>query len=448
MEEQRPTGEGKHPGGEMNSPSTGETTPSQLLPIRANWADLPKNRHFLPGVAIVVTVVVLFSLAANPETILNVSTYSLALAAVISLDTGIATYRMVGKRCAWWVMPVVAALGGILATTGLGTQDTEVPDNASFTVRFVKMFFSAGLPQELTKAIPVAVGVWIALKVKDRMSPVTQLGVYEPLDGILIGAAAGLGFAFVEAVSARNHALQLLIPRLLGDICGHAAWAGTFGYYIGLAFYKPTNRAKTLAIGLAIAASCHAAWDSTNVSTNVSTNNFGLQLLVGLVSFALLMAVIAKARELSPNRGALMVSQLVDSLSRIIPGGVKAVAPMPQTLTATTPVARPAPQESMTWNDSNVLFIEIGTARIPVTPGARLYERQAPGAESMNADNIVGEVNSNPNDPNVLGIKNVSTQTWHVTTVSGEKRELATGRSVRLTRGMHIRIGDLSAIVK
>jgi len=47
-----------------------------------------------------------------------------------------------------------------------------------------------------------------------------------------------------------------------------------------------------------------------------------------------------------------------------------------------------------------------------------------------------------------LGIKNLSQQIWHVTTLEGERRELASGRSVRLLRGMRILIGDLYAEVK
>jgi hypothetical protein len=61
MDQQRPGGEGKRPGGEMNSPRTGETTKSQLLPLAANWTDLPKKPYFLPGFAVVISVMLLFA---------------------------------------------------------------------------------------------------------------------------------------------------------------------------------------------------------------------------------------------------------------------------------------------------------------------------------------------------------------------------------------------------
>jgi len=504
-------GEAKRPGGEMHSPRTGETTRSQLLPIGANWSELPKKPYFLPGLAAVATVLLLFGFIGRSSGTfrvmykgglpIDVPVYSLVLATILSLGVGYAIYRMVGKRAAWWVMPVVAAFVGVIITTpvmgalqdvvGFGTSD--IAQNDSFPIRFVKMFFLAGLPEELVKAIPVAIGVLIALKIKDRQSPMARLGVFEPLDAILIGAAAGIGFAFVETmlqyvprtiaggdanalkifktytdlipkIGAAHAAieiqklmpgheigLQLLIPRLLSGICGHAAYAGIFGYYIGLAFYKPANRAKTIAIGLAIAAGCHAAWNAAAGQT------FG-GVVVAVFSFALLMAVISKARELSPNRGELMASQLVDSLSRLYPGGVQAARPsaatgaapgMASAAGAPAQQPRPAGNASMTWDDdSNLLTIEIGTARVPVTPGARLYERQTPGARSAQGDNIVAEVNANPNDPTMLGIKNLSNQAWQVTTEQGEERQLAPGRSVRLARGTRIQIGDLVAAVK
>jgi RsiW-degrading membrane proteinase PrsW (M82 family) len=511
MDQQRPGGEGKRPGGEMNSPRTGETTKSQLLPLAANWTDLPKKPYFLPGIAVVISVMLLFAYMGDStanyrvmymgELPVDIPVYFIVLAALLTLGTGFAVYRMIGKRYAWWVMPAAALLTAIVIKSPLlglvqqiaGFGTPEVANGDSWLIRFIKMFFLAGLPEELLKSIPVFLGVLIALKLKDRASPLAQLSVNEPLDGVLLGVAAGLGFAFVETLtqyvpevmaggldSARAiytvyiataklvgaaqaavmiqklmpgaaSSLQLLIPRLLSGICGHAAYAGIFGYYIGLAFYKPANRVKTLLIGLAIAASCHAAWDS-------DLGNLGMTI-VALLSFALLMACIAKGRELSPMRAQLQPSQIVDSLSRIYPTAAvaantgpvvvaKAAAPAP------TPAPRPAPaaaapQNSMTWDDdSNLLTLEIGTARIPATAGARLYERQAPGAESINADNIVAEINANPSDPSMLGIKNLSTQVWQVTTDKGEQRDLVTGRSVRLTRGTQIRIGDLVAYVK
>jgi hypothetical protein len=112
--------------------------------------------------------------------------------------------------------------------------------------------------------------------------------------------------------------------------------------------------------------------------------------------------------------------------------------------------ASPAAQiGSLTWDDdSNLRVLEVGTARIPATAGSRLYERQVPGARSGQGDAVVAEVTAHPNDPSVLGLKNLSDQSWSLVTVEGEQRELAPGRSIRLVAGLQVRIGDLSVRVR
>jgi hypothetical protein len=119
---------------------------------------------------------------------------------------------------------------------------------------------------------------------------------------------------------------------------------------------------------------------------------------------------------------------------------------------ATTDAAPPAPVQapaSITWDDdSSQRIVELGSARIPAAVGARLWERQAPGATASRGDGVVGEISANPNDPSVLGVKNLSQQTWAVTLADGTARELAPGRSIRIEAGMKLKIGDLLAVVR
>src|SRR5262249_19177448 len=155
------------------------------------------------------------------------------------------------------------------------------------------------------KAIPVGLGVWAARLVQDRNQFLWPFRVVEPLDGILIGVASGLGFTLCETLTqyvpqqivwanynlAGTHmAGQLLIPRILQNIAGHACWAGIFGYYIGLAALRPASWMRLVAIGLGIAAALHGAWDGTGGATLV-------ELIVAIASFALFAGVVMKARE-------------------------------------------------------------------------------------------------------------------------------------------------------
>jgi len=60
------------------------------------------------------------------------------------------------------------------------------------------MFFGAGLMEELLKALPVL----LAYVVGSRLSfPWRErIGVWEPLDGILLGAASAVGFTLLETL--------------------------------------------------------------------------------------------------------------------------------------------------------------------------------------------------------------------------------------------------------
>ncbi len=89
-----------------------------------------------------------------------------------------------------------------------------------------------------------------------------------------------------------------------------------------------------------------------------------------------------------------------------------------------------------------------GVVGIPATVGARLWERQAPGALSARGDGVVAEVTAHPQDPALLGLKNLSQQAWAVTLVDGTRRELAAGRSIKLEAGMTLVIGELTAAVR
>jgi RsiW-degrading membrane proteinase PrsW (M82 family) len=532
------TMEHKRPGGEMRPANPQEPTRSQLVPLGGTWHDLVRRAWFWPGVATVVVVMLLFSYMGDRSATftiklhgvlpVGVPIYTIVFALFILGLTGFAIYRIAGKATAWWVMPAVAAVTAVLTMgpvmdllqdlTRFGLGDITKQDGLA--MRFVKMFFHAGLPEELLKALPVAVGVYLGMKLTQPRSPLWALRVTEPLDGILIGAAAGLGFAFAETIfqyvprtiidhgsvtagllallkklgvvarlpadtsnlqdiaslygalikligvdratfelqqllqSRQSAGLELMIPRLLANICGHAAYAGIFGYFIGLAALKPANRVKTILVGLVLAAAVHAAWNASGGGL--------LGTVVKLGVFVLLAAVILKARELSPNRSQLAASQLIDRFSRVRrpadaggdtgatgTAGAAGAAGAGTAAAPQRPAAGAASQRSETWDDgAEVLVIEIGTARVPVAVGARLYERQAPGTQASRGDGIVAEVSASPTDPNVLGLKNLSTQRWHVTTDKGERRELDAGRAIRIARGTRIQLGDLVAEVK
>ncbi len=289
-------------------------TLTKLIPIFSTGGDLWTQAYFLPGMVTVLFVVMMFAFLGQPQL------FNLTISAYISLAAYYFVYRLCGKNKPWWVI-----LGAALCTAGVlnspilqaflwffyqvlpGTAPTG---QANFFNVLIAMFFGAGLMEELLKALPIFALWLVGLKLSKRWR--SRIGISEPLDGILIGAASAVGFTLTEtlglyvpniiqsvasqAVSseiAELTGLQLLIPRVLGSVAGHMAYSGYFGYFIGLSVMKPSLRWQILAIGYLSAALLHALW---NTSAIIS---FWLLAIVGGISYAFLVAAILKAHSFS-----------------------------------------------------------------------------------------------------------------------------------------------------
>ncbi|MBE9011964.1 PrsW family intramembrane metalloprotease [Pseudanabaenaceae cyanobacterium LEGE 13415] len=305
---------------------TDSVTLTQLFPIVSTGRELTRKAYLIPGIITITFVVALFVAVGQPLL------FNRLLAGYIALVGFYFVYQLCGKRKPWWVM-VLSAMGtyfllrspvlllfihifreilpGQVPTPGQLINPIEL---------LIRMFFGAGLMEELLKAIPLAIlfliGRFLPAPWNDRV------GIWEPLDGILLGAASAVGFTLVETLGQyvpdliqttslqlgtgwdQLRGLQVLIPRLLGAISGHMAYSGYFGYFIGLAVLKPRQSWLILLIGYLTASGLHALW---NVMGSVSEI---LLALVGMVSYAFLAAAILKARSLSPTRSQNFATRL------------------------------------------------------------------------------------------------------------------------------------------
>jgi RsiW-degrading membrane proteinase PrsW (M82 family) len=299
------------------SPNPVETglTLSQLLPIMSARPDLAQKAYLVPGVVTVVFVILSFALMSD----------SMGFRILLALYLGIVAYyfiyQLCGKRKPWWVMLICALMIGLLLLSPVLNlfiwvfrdllPGTAQP-GANFITQFIGHFFGAGLMEELFKVLPV---LGLYLLGRHLKSPWRErVGVWEPLDGILLAAAAALGFTWMETLlqyvpqiqtvaelagkgAGELVGAQLIIPRVLGSVAGHMAYSGYFGYFIGLSVLKPAKRWQILAVGWLTSATIHALW---NASAG-TFGSFGLAF-VGVISYAFLTAAILKARELSPTR--------------------------------------------------------------------------------------------------------------------------------------------------
>lgn len=291
---------------------------SQLLPIMSTGRDLRTKAYLIPGAITVLFVVLLFIANGNPELFKTVLAVYLAGGAYYFI------YQLCGKHKAWWLLlgsallTIVLLLSPVLPLFILvfrGILPGSVPEDIgslSIMELFVRMFFGAGLMEELLKAIPIFLLMGIGNQLRSPQRE--QIGIWEPLDGILIGTASAVGFTLFETLGqyvpdivnsvtlqagkdfGELVGLHLLIPRIIGSVAGHMAYSGYFGYFIGLSILKPRSRWTILAIGYLSSSLLHALWNSTGVI------NLLLLAVIGVVSYAFLTAAILKARELSPTR--------------------------------------------------------------------------------------------------------------------------------------------------
>lgn len=300
---------------------------TQLFPIVSTGKDLTSKAYLVPGVVTVIFVVLMFATVGDP------STNKLIIATYIASAAYFFIYRLCGKQKPWWVLVGSAAATILILLSPLlnlfihifrEVLPGRIPQEnefITFTGLLVRMFFGAGLMEELLKALPVMGAFLIA---KTLPSPWRErVGVWEPLDGILLGAASALGFTLLETlgqyvpdiihtVSQQSGeaagdlvGLQLLIPRILGSVAGHMAYSGYFGYFIGLAVLKPSYSLQILLVGYLTSSGLHALWNATGVINNL------LLVVVGVLSYAFLMAAILKARALSPTRAQNFATRFI-----------------------------------------------------------------------------------------------------------------------------------------
>jgi uncharacterized membrane protein required for colicin V production len=85
----------------------------------------------------------------------------------------------------------------------------------------------------------------------------------EPMDGVVYGAVASLGFATLENVLyVSGGGLETALARSLTAVPCHAFLGAIMGYYVGQARFHPERRGSLLATGLGLPMLLHALYDA------------------------------------------------------------------------------------------------------------------------------------------------------------------------------------------
>lgn len=116
---------------------------------------------------------------------------------------------------------------------------------------FASAFLSAAIPEELFK---FAVVFFFAAR---------RVQFDEPMDGVVYGATASLGFATLENVLyVSEGGLHVAILRAFLAVPGHAFMGAIMGYYIGRAKFTTGDRGALLARALWIPILLHGLYDT------------------------------------------------------------------------------------------------------------------------------------------------------------------------------------------
>ncbi len=127
-----------------------------------------------------------------------------------------------------------------------------VPDATGWQREVVDAFVVTALFEELAKVAAFLVGAYFHSELD------------EPLDGIIYGIAAALGFASVENVVYlfRMEDASVVVVRAFTATLGHVAFTGSIGFFFGLAkFTRPARRCVLMIAGLGIGILFHGAYD-------------------------------------------------------------------------------------------------------------------------------------------------------------------------------------------
>ncbi|HKU96005.1 MAG TPA: PrsW family glutamic-type intramembrane protease [Vineibacter sp.] len=511
-----------------------EASFSEIVPIRSGKISLFKSPLFIVGIATAIATVLLFGLmqalmnAPTPQERYGVfRSLTMVITAYLLLLTlfSVFLYSRTDRKIWYYVFPVVVIC--ILLTPPflrlfffifreILPGNSKLTGSPIFFNAFIGMFFGAGLMEELMKSVAVLIGACLTLfaaRMRSGLPPslFDLLRVRGPLDGILMGVAAGAGFIFLETwdqyvpnivaqvfkatkgndLGAFGLGLMLLFPRVINGLAGHMAYAGIFGYFIGLAVIRPKKAPQLLLIGWLTAAILHALWNS------VGTIWSGLNYLVAAATVMVLIACLLKARQLE----ASIFGRSAETSGSIIvgapgSGNVPGMAPMPQW---GGPAAPPPPQPAQ-WGGaptpppaqwgapaggfpgaappvafpgappgapaggpprypypasqpvsptvpmqpaahaSGALALAVAGTNIPLMPGVRVDLAMIP-AIGERGRGLVGEVAAHPRNPGVIGLKNLGSVTWYARLRDGSVQPVEPQRNVRLAGGISIEFG-------
>jgi RsiW-degrading membrane proteinase PrsW (M82 family) len=457
-----------------------EASQSELVPFRSSSINLLKSPIFYMVAATGAITLVLFGALGNIQqtgSLAEFQTITVASVSYLLLIVLLTIYLYSRSDKPFWGFGLNFVFTALIIATPLakpyflvfreilpGSMENALSNDPM--THFMGMFFAAGLCEELMKVTLVLFGAWIAVHAATWRARLPSklydlLCIRGPLDGLMMGIFGGAGFILLEtayeyvprtfaqtaeatgsAEAGLATALMLLLPRTIGGMVGHMAWAGITGYFIGLAVIRPTNAWKVIAAAWVGTSALHALWNTTGLIPAAN-------LISVAISTVLLVACLLKARQLDMSMG-----RAVETYGSIVvgsgnapaaPASAPAATPMPAA-PAEAPVGAPSakpepaaatPAASSTPAQLRLIF---DSATIPVTLGKALDLSRVSALAGL-SEELRAEVTAHPTRPDVLGLKNLGAAPWTATLRDGTQQRIVPERNIRLADGVKIDFG-------
>ena len=272
-----------------------------------------------------------------------------AVCALVCLPTtafGLVVVRRLDRnhKEPWRLVLVAAAWGAIVATSLVVWGETLWQSTAQHALvpgpgLDTSLAFMAGILEELSKGAAVLL---LFLVMRNEFDDV--------VDGIVYGAAIGLGFNFLESISYMTNVYAIFAPegfgtaaaaiqwyfrQVLGLFFGHATYTAFIGAGVGIARQLPNMRQKVLAIvaGFVVAIAGHFAWDAWAALFPVDTTVFVIVeihlrtlILSGPFTAALLALLIFGIRYEGQNLRDQLQKEAATAQGAILPEEVAVLA--------------------------------------------------------------------------------------------------------------------------
>jgi len=399
-----------------NAASADDISRTEFLPFLISFSDMSKRAYLWPGLTTAIFVAILLALAA----VKNEPAFFWVLSTYVAFVDIYLLYLACGRKQPFLYVLLIAffafGLDALLLPVIVGAESV------------LPSLVSPGLIEETVKALPLLM-ILVAGRFLSHARQ-RKYGLREPLDGILLAAASASGFSFLETMFVYVPHFGALVgtPRLLVNGFGHIAYAGVFGYFIGLAALHHRNWKKAaLAVifGFVLANVLHDLWDAMRFYAGVMRIVSPLhEVAVAVMSFVVLASTILKGREVSPEREFLW------------PYGS-----MPP---YRAPVVEPLPAMPDLVGD---IWLHIGVTRTRLTDDTDVTVREIPSLRAPMADGVVAEVRRHPTDPGVLVLRNLSTATWEAVMPNGTIRAVGPAGTVRLLGGTRLDFGSQAGAI-